>query len=170
MLLRLRTILVAAVAATASLAGCTAQLNQDDDLLGGALPDLAGRMPATPAADVEPSLKGLHRDGWERVTVRVERRQVETHPSMATRLLYDHSTARERGEAPSETSVLEGPGCPGRAAAEGLSSPFVAALDILLMPVRLVTQPPTSVVRGPAPVCAATEPASHAAATGQPTP
>lgn len=132
------------------LAACTGHLNQTDGLLGTTLTDLEGRVPGALPANETPSLNGLDRSAWERTTVRVERRQVESLPSYTTTVLYDHSTARERGERPTITSVLEGDGSGYRATAEGFSSPVFAALDLLLMPVRLVTTPPLRTERTPA--------------------
>ncbi|MBL9119877.1 MAG: hypothetical protein JNL80_08185 [Phycisphaerae bacterium] len=159
---------------TIGLGACTGHLNQSDGLLGTQLTDLEGRIPGAIPANETPSLHGLDRSAWERTTVRVERRQVESLPSYTSRVLYDHSTARERGERPTITSVLEGDGSGYRASAEAFSSPVFAALDLLMMPVRLVTSPPLRIERAPVSLPALSTPARsvdachHAAPTEQP--
>ena len=155
------------------MGACTGHLNQSDGLLGTQLTDLEGRVPGAFPGNETPSLNGLDRSAWERTTVRVERRQVESLPSYTSTVLYDHSTARERGERPTITGVLEGDGSGYRASAEAFSSPVFAALDLLMMPVRLVTSPPLRIERAPASLPALSTPTRseeachHAAPTEQ---
>jgi hypothetical protein len=139
-----------AIAAAWGLGGCTGNLNQSNGLFGSELPDLAGRLPATLPANDSPSLNGLDRSAWEPTVIRLERRQVETNPSYASNVLYDRSTARERGEWPSTESSLEGGGSAYRATAESFSAPVFAAFDLVAMPVRFFFNCPCNVVRQPA--------------------
>ena len=135
--------------------GCTGNLNTTDAPLGESLPDLAGTMPSTvgnaiPADDPAPVAQRIDRSTWDRTVVVVERRQVEVQPWGVTNAQFDRSTARERGEYPTTTSVLEGPGDPGDAALEGLAAPFVASWDLVASPVRIFILPPWATVRVPA--------------------
>jgi len=145
----------AAVAALL-LTGCASslELNRRDDLLGSEpLPDLAATPPAAlaTARDDEPSLRRdtLDRSSWETTTVTVATGQVERQSGYVSPWRTDGSTARARGEAPSEATVLEAAGEPGSLAFEGLVQPLQPATDLVVSPARVVMQPPWTVVRGP---------------------
>lgn len=145
--------------AAIGLAGCTGHLNRADGLISASstdgsvsneLPDLAGRMPGALPANETPSLNGgLDRSTWTPTVVRIERRQVEAQPHYATERLYDHSTARERGEWPTPLTSLEVSGNGGAAALEGVVAPFNAAFDLVAFPCRLFRAAPWSTTRVP---------------------
>lgn len=133
--------------ALATITGCSGALNAGDAPLGSELPDLAPAATASPVEAPTPSLTGLDRSNWSRTTITIERGQVESFPHYTSRYLYDRSTARERGEAPSTSTVLEGAGAPGSTVAEGFSAPVVAAWDLLAFPVRAFMKPPLGAIR-----------------------
>lgn len=140
------------------LSGCSGALNTSDDVQGEALPDLRGAMPtALPAPETASLTNGHDRSHWaqphgniaEPTTIVVEERQVEAFPTYVSTPLYEHTTARARGEWPTTLSALELGGDEGMMAVEGLAAPLWAAFDLVVAPVRMCQRPPWATVRYP---------------------
>lgn len=141
-----------------ALGGCTGHLNQEDDLLGSPLPDLAGPMPNPNPETPELKPTAGDRSAWQPTVVVVERRQVEVQPWYVTQMSLDREfvgaseggTARSRNEFPTKQSALELEGDGGRVALLGVYAPVAAVGDWLLMPIRFFAAPPGTTVRVPA--------------------
>jgi len=142
----------------ASVAGCTGGLNQSDGPLvpspsdGGEReePRMPGPLPGPIApADVRPFTRTADRSTWEKTTVVVEQRQVQAQPTYVGEPLCDRTTARQRGEIPTTTTVLEEGGNGGTMALEAVAAPFWFAWDIVASPVRNVMRPPGTTERVP---------------------
>jgi hypothetical protein len=132
-------------------AGCTGHLNQSDGPLGTALPALRAApcvMPTTPDA---PSVgPGGSREHWEVVVVHAPIHQTEVQPTYHTRWRIDRTEARDTGAYPTIASALEVPTAKsrGNAALEGVVEPANAAVDLVLMPFRMILRPPGTTLVG----------------------
>ena len=144
---------VAALPLVAIVAGgCTGHLNQSDGPFGTALPALRAAPCVTPTVPDAPSLAADgSRAHWETVVVHAPIHQTEVQPTYHTRWRVDRTEARDTGAYPTIASSLEIPTSASRAnaALEGVVEPANAAVDLVLMPFRMILRPPGTTLVGP---------------------
>ncbi|MEY3142663.1 MAG: hypothetical protein RLY21_1156 [Planctomycetota bacterium] len=132
--------------------GCTGHLNQSDGPLGTALPALRAAPCVVQATPDAPSIgPGGSRAHWELIVVHAPIHQTEVQPTYHTRWRIDRTEARDTGAYPTIASALEIPtsASRGSAALEGVIEPANAAVDLVLMPFRMILCPPGTTLVGP---------------------
>lgn len=98
------------------------------------------------------SLAGLSRDNWADTTFYVPVSGIEHKPTYTTdKPRRTDSTARQRGEYPSQRTVVEGSteDSSGDQAVEALLAPVRAGFDIVMMIPKMVVTPPDRTVSSP---------------------
>ena len=137
----------------AMTAGC-APVNEEVGLLGA--PPLPALDPGADTVrvhnDASPSITSHDRRHWERQTVPVPLKQVEHRPHYASDVHFMEDTARQRGEYPTATTVLEVPEPSWGHVAEGVVDPFHAVLLVGWWPFdwALNDRAPWKIERSPA--------------------
>jgi hypothetical protein len=147
-----QTVASVLIALAGFAAGCTGHLNQSNGPLGTALPALRAEPCVTPTAPDEPSLgPDGSRSAWQVVTVHAPIHQTETQPTYHTRRRIDRTEARDAGAYPTVATALEIPTSRsrGNAALEGVVEPVNAAVDLVLIPFRMILRPPGTTLVGP---------------------
>ena len=146
------------LALAAALAGCTGNLNRTEGPLftspDQSLSDLSANLPsAVSTFDATSATRGFapvgDRATWEKTTIEVNQRQVESNPTYVTAALYDKSMARQRGDYPTTATVLEEDGNDGSQALEAIAGPVRTAWDLVVSPIRMVIRTPNSTVLRP---------------------
>ncbi|MBX3357749.1 MAG: hypothetical protein KF745_04905 [Phycisphaeraceae bacterium] len=136
--------------------------NQNNDLTIGSAPDrvtlpaletranLASAQPPIDEAP-PPSVVGVMRDNWQRVTFKVPIEYVSHQATSATNPTYTDENARQLGQYPTEASCVERPTSRsyGDEAWEGLAAPFYCGLDVVMALPRMFVAPPWTLQRSP---------------------
>ena len=143
----------AALGLLAALALGACQSSNRGLRIGGEV-ELASLDPAAPEVgpvSSEPSLMGVARDNWQPRVVTVPVDQVWHTAVYGVSPAFTGETARQRGEHPTEATVLEmaGDASRGRRMLEGLAAPLYGLADVVLLPVRMVHTPPWALVSSP---------------------
>lgn len=111
----------------------------------------AGRRDApAPQSSAGPSLQGISRDNWTATTYLVPVDGTAHRPTYTRRVIGTNSAARQRREMPTADTALElTQGSGNDQALEALLQQGNAALDVVLLPIRLVWQPPWTTMWSP---------------------
>jgi hypothetical protein len=150
----MKTVAVATLGASIGLVGgCSTSMNerpwlgQTENMARGGVVYLevvaAPERPEHPLVDDPPSLTSLDRSGWRPVAVVVPVDGVASRRTYAYEQLLTVSTARQRGDFPTEISALELSGGTRQVQAlEGLANPLTALVDGLVMVPRMIVHCP----------------------------
>lgn len=127
------------------LSGCIASNERPDIGRGVNLPSLS-ESAARPEGKINdgPSLTGLARNNWKPTVLESPVYGIATKPVYTSQVDFTDETHRQKeGQHPNASTALELYGDTfWSQRAEAAASPFVFAYDLVLMPYRMVMQPP----------------------------
>ena len=131
-------------------AGCGIPANQGNDLLNGArLSGLSGLETETTLPHETSSLTGFDRSGFPRETMIIHMASVETFPTYATPAMGGRDQDASR-TFPTAMTALQRSSNSTADWNAALAAPFVAAIDLVISPVRMFGTPPWTIQLEPA--------------------
>ena len=131
-------------------AGCTSSVNERNGLLGDVVlpaindPSAFGNPPQN-----GPSTDGFDRSHWPRVTLRIPAASVEVFPTYGTPVNPPGNEESTGSGFPTPISALDIDVHAGDELASAALEPLVAAIDIAISPIRMIMQPPWTVLAEP---------------------
>ena len=130
-------------------AGCCLPANQGNDLLDGAcLSGLSSLDAETALPHQSASLYGFDRSGFPRETVVIPMASVETFPTYATPAMRGRDQDASRPFPTAMTALQRSTDSKAELSA-ALAAPFVAAIDLVISPVRMFGTPPWTIQTEP---------------------
>jgi len=150
---RLKTLLclTCALCSTGVGSGCGTPLNTTDGLLGeNPLPAVMSAPRASKFVDREPAgeIVPIDRSAWTRHAVLIDPAQVQHHPSYG----WSRSESGTRDsihEWPTIQTAFSDGSKRSDQALNGVTAPALAALELLILPFRMIGSPPWSVSASP---------------------
>lgn len=141
---------LAAAASFAALPACQGRLN-DRNTIGGSvsLPSITPDAPIPTVASQDARTTGLDRADWPTTTFLVPVDGTVHGPDWKTTVSFAEKSRRQKGLYPTPDSALELTDAKGAQAIEGVAAPFIALLDVGLMPIRFFTAPPPTMRQSP---------------------
>ena len=129
---------------------CHGPLNDANGLYGSTpLPALGEPVQQRPMLSEENSgVAPLDRSQWPLQTIQMQAAQVEHQPTFRKATPIVASSERASGDWPTVQSAVSTDINNGNAFLDGTLQPLGAGIDILLLPVRAIMQPPSTVVMG----------------------
>lgn len=126
-------------------AGCCVPANQSNGLLDGAcLSGLSTLDVETTLTHQSPSLSGFDRSGFPRETMIIPMASVETFPTYATPAMRGRDQNASRPFPTAMTALQRSTDSSANWNA-ALAAPFVAAIDLVISPVRMFSTPPWTI-------------------------
>ncbi len=99
--------------------------------------------PETAVIDDRPSLWSLTRENWEPMVFAVPPDGVASRRTYAHERFLTRETARQRGDYPTQLTATElGGDTRGVQAIEGVMNPFIALVDMIVLPARMIAESP----------------------------
>ena len=144
--------LVSASCLSGLIAGCGSTLNSSDGLLGeNPLPAVTVHDNVSMRPVISP-IRGetvpLDRSAWKRRTIMIDPAQVEHHPSYGS--FQPPCTALQSAPTwPSIDTAFFNGSSRGDEAINGLIAPVFAAVELVILPIKMITTPPWDTMASP---------------------
>lgn len=144
--------LIATTGFSGILTGCSPPLNATDGLLGeSALPAVTGEMARAQEGNSRPVLGGVvpfDRSTWKEHSILIDRAQVQHHPSYGSST-PPLGTPKSVDAWPTIRTAFETDRDGNDDVVNGILAPLAAGLELIVLPFRMITDPPCSIVTSP---------------------